>query len=160
MANLALSNFESGQPYPTTPGFNPHCYLNEQIQYIPVKEDRIHAPLDYKRNPEGVLWDYKPMAPSNVKHLYSPNLFDYEQRRIFTPRNTLYGHDFSQIYPNGMGLTKIIGGGHFKVWPLTNVNIRESREYTDHYFLKPPYTYPNEVQVAPTHLHTNWRSKM
>src|ERR1700682_5479812 len=99
MANLALSNFELGQPNPTIPPYNPSCFLNEQIQYIPKKEERIHAPLDYKRNPEGVLWKYQPMPPSSVKHLYSPNLFDYEQRRSFVPRDTLYGHDFSQTYP-------------------------------------------------------------
>ncbi len=150
-----LSNYELGTPAPFNPPYSYNCPLNEQISYIPdfpIQSISTHAPLNTGRT----VWASVPEAPTSVKHLYSPNLFDYSQRYMRMPMGTLYDHDYSRTWPTGLGRNKIIGGGHYKVWPLTNANIREVHDYTDNHWERPPYKYAPEVLRTPTHLRSNW----
>jgi hypothetical protein len=147
--NLTLSNYANGGPQPFING-SPLCYLNDQIQYIPRSPQE--SPLDANFP---TLWTNVPTTNSQVKHLYSPNLFDYEQMYEKQPIDTLYGHDYSQTYKTGLGLNKIVSK-HYKVFPLTNANIRETHDYTSWFYPRPSDIYFSETLTSPTHLQSNY----
>jgi hypothetical protein len=149
-ANQSLSNYAEGGPIPHM-NQTPACYLNDQIQYIPRRPEDSPLDLNYP-----TLWTEVPAGNSQVKHLYSPNLFDYTQMYNKQPIDTLYGHNYAQTYKTGLGRNKVIGGGHYKVFPLTNVNIRETHDYTDWYYPRPSDIYFSETLTSPTHLQTNY----
>lgn len=120
MSNRTIPNQEFGGPIPNM-NYSPQCPVNEQADLIP----------------KGVHWQTVPMSPASVKHLYSETPLNYEDMYQSIPMGTLYDSNFSETYPTGLGRKKIIGGGHFKVWPLTNEHVFETRNYTEQYFLKP-----------------------
>lgn len=144
-SNRTIPNYETGGPHPKNFTYNPRCVSNEQGSLIPQDAH--------------VLWETVPMSPGNLRHQYSEKPFDYEEMSMSVPKGTLYDHDFSQTYPTGLGMNKIIGGGHYKVWPLTNVHVFEAKDYTVGYFKKPgsiSTAYDYEFQTQPTRLRTNW----
>lgn len=100
----------------------PTCGLNQQAQLIPSN---------------CVRRELVPMSPSNVKHLYDPTPNNYEQRYQSKPVGTLYSHQFKETWPSGLGRQKVLGGGHYKVYPLTNRLVREVRDYTSYHHIRP-----------------------
>ena len=163
--NRTSPNYEFGGPLPRNFNYDRNCILNEIAFVMPSDHDfdkngtRIRNTYRYHSQPNKVCWDDKPLAPSSIKHLYSEKLFDYQQVYGNVPKGTLYDHNFSRTYPTGLGQEKIIGGGHYKTWPLTNRHVIEIQDYTNDYFpiLPPEYWVGSEVVTQPTHLHTNWR---
>jgi len=99
--------------YPTQPGYCTSCPVNTTYQTLP---------------PE-VAWETIAFNPT-VKHLYSgvPNYYPYQ--RITRPVGTLYEQDFSQIYDIGSSTGKRMSYQP-KLYPFTNRNIKEVREYSD-----------------------------
>lgn len=157
MSNYVLPNYEFGQPLPRNFGYDPNCPLNEIAFIIP---NRTTTPYSTAKA-ACVDWQQVPSSPSTVKHLYSEIPLNYEQMFNTIPKDTLYGFDFSRNWPTGLGRNKIIGGGHYKTWPLTNEHVLESRDYTSYYFKRPgpilgTGSSYNDVQTQPTRLHTNW----
>ena len=139
--NRVLPNYESGGPFPQRFDFDMYCPVNEQAQLIPDPD----------------LWETVPMAPTTLKHQYSPIPMNYPEMKITRPKGTLYDQNFVETYPTGMGRRKIIGGGHYKVYPLTNRHVIESRVYTDYYFPRPKWSteYRNELVTTPNHVRTD-----
>jgi len=101
--------------YPYQPGMCDKCPVNQVYQTLP--ED------------PSVVWETVAFNPT-VKHLYSgiPNYYPYQ--RITRPVGTLYERDFSQIYDIGSSAGKRMSYQP-KLYPFTNRNIKEVREYTD-----------------------------
>ena len=63
---------------------------------------------------------------------------------------------FSKTNPTGLGRNKIIGGGHYKSWPVTNSHIREVNDYTSWHYPKPDWRYYcSKQKLNPLHLRTN-----
>lgn len=140
--NWQLPNRQTGGPRPRNFVYSPSCPYNQQAQLVP----------DDAR----VKWERVPMTPSNVKHLYSSEPEGYEQRFQHRPKGTLYDHQFTETWPSGLGRMKVLGGGHYKVYPLTNRHVVESRDYTSYSFPRPQWgterqygmiVYPNHVRV-------------
>ena len=142
MANTTLPNYENGGPLPFSFNYSPNCPINMQSSLIPIGSN--------------VRWETVPTSPASVKHLYSGIPNHYESMYSSVPMDTIYGHDFSQTYPNGLGKKKIIGGGHYKVWPLTNQHTFESRNYSSQYFRKPgpisKVIYNHEITDSTAHI--------
>jgi hypothetical protein len=132
MSNKSIPNYSTGGVIPNYPEYSPNCPYNQQVFYIPHSD--VAA---YPGKPTCTKWNNQLDSPTVLKHQYSKKPFDYGPQRIVKPVGTLYDHDYSITHPTGLGRNKIIGGGHFKVYPLTNAHIRESRDYTDYYFQKP-----------------------
>lgn len=155
MSNRTYPNYEFGGPLPQNFDYNTKCQLNE-IAFVLPGDPRTD--LTSLNNRE-VCWEKKPLAPSSVKHLYSEKLFDYQHVFGDVPKGTLYDHDFSRTYATGLGRQKIIGGGHYKVWPLTNWHVLENQDYTDYHFptLPPQYFVGSEITSKPNYVHTDWR---
>ena len=139
--NRTLPDRQSGGPRPQNFVHDPQCAHNQQAQLIP--DDAC------------VEWEQVPMAPSTVKHLYGPEPEGYDQRFQTRPKDTLYDQQFTETWPSGLGKKKVLGGGHYKVYPLTNRHVIESREYTSHAFPRPQWgterqrglvTHPNHVR--------------
>lgn len=137
--NTSLPDYETGGPHPKNFGYNPACRLNQQAQLIPD-----NACID---------WSPVPAPPSTVKHLYSPKPADYDPRMINKPVGTLYNHQFVETWPTGMGQQKVIGGGHYKVYPLTNRHVNESRDYTPYYFPRPLWGTQISREIVTTSNH-------
>ncbi len=76
-------------------------------------------------------WERTAVGPSSIKHLYTgiPNY--YPIRRINRPVDTLYGTDYSLYHKTGVGRGKRIGY-QYKIYPLTDRNVREQRVYADY----------------------------
>lgn len=76
------------------------------------------------------------VGPASVKHLYSgiPNY--YPIQKITRPIGTLYSSDYFSTHLSGVGRGKRIGY-NYKPYPLTDRNVRETREYAD-YILEYP----------------------
>lgn len=147
-SNRTIPNFETGGPHPKNFTFSPACVTNEQAAVLPARSQY-----------GAVEWQTVPMSPGNLRHQYSEKPFDYEDMYMSIPKGTLYDHDFSQSYPTGLGMKKVIGGGHFKAWPLTNMHVFETKDYSSSFFKKPgPITdqYTYAFQTQPTHLRTDW----
>lgn len=158
--NISHPNYQTGGARPRNFQHSHYCAHNQQAQLIPE-----NARCNYKDvhhfNPstsskKKVEIRREPMSPSTVKHLYSDNPLNYEQRFKLTPKGTLYDHQFIETHPTGLGRRKVLGGGHYKVYPLTNRHVIESREYTSHSFPKPIWgteknkdlvTYANHVRT-------------
>lgn len=106
--------------YPEQPQQNPGCGINEIYQSLPSSSP--HNPTE---------WETTAVGPSSIKHLYSgiPNWYPY--RRITRPVGTMYEHDYSQFHESGVGRGKRISY-QYKVYPLTNRNVRETRVYSDY----------------------------
>lgn len=137
------TNYQYGGPRPWQPSRDAsHCGTTQLAQIIPKDSD--------------VEWERVPMAPSTVKHLYSEIPNHYEQRFQYRPTETLYGHQFKQTYLTGMGRKKVIGGGHYKVYPLTNRHVTEDREYTSYNFPRPSWQTQRQrgVITSDTHVRT------
>jgi len=158
MANIGLPNWELGGPLPPDYKYKFGCITNMQSQVIPDcdSDTIINHKIVRERDSDGnvraskiigpdanVNWLYTPAPPTTVKHLYEPPNFpyggNYPDRRMYVPENTLYGHQFTQTYPTGMGRQKVIGGGHYKVYPLTNMNVKQSIDYTSYHFPRPKW---------------------
>lgn len=109
--------------YPKQPDFNPNCGTNELYQTIP------EGPAEAFYTP--TAWETVAAGPASIKHLYTgvPNY--YPPRKITRPVDTLYGHDYSQYHRTGVGRGKRISY-QYKVYPLTNRNVREERVYADY----------------------------
>ena len=165
-SNRTIPNYEFGEPLPNNFPYSTHCTLNN-IAFVQPKTGDLtrngtHIRDTYRyNNPnvDEVCWQKKALAPSSVKHLYSEKLFDYQHVYGNVPKGTLYDHDFSRTYPTGLGREKVIGGGHYKTWPLTNWHVLEVQDYTDGYYpiLEPQYWVGSEIQTQPNHVHSNWR---
>ena len=141
MANRVLPNYQYGGPSPSNFVYDPECPINQQARIIPDNA--------------GVCWRREPMPQSTVKHLYDGPL-NYGQRFILRPQGTLYDHDFVQTHPTGLGRHKVLAGGHYLTYPLTNRHVREARDYTSYYFPKPQwgqnafgdiFQHPNEIEM-------------
>ena len=158
--NKSLPNYQTGGPAPRNFIHDHYCAHNQQAQLIP--ED---GRCNYK-NPSSlnsstsaarkVEIKREAMAPSTVKHLYSDEPLNYEQRFKIAPKGTLYDNQFTETHPTGLGRRKVLGGGHYKVYPLTNRHVIESRDYTSYSFPRPMWgtkrtkelvTYPNHVRT-------------
>jgi len=102
--------------YPRQPGFCDTCPVNQVYQTLP--ED------------PSVVWETTAVGPSTIKHLYSgvPNYYPYQ--RITRPVGTLYERDFSQMHDNGASKGKRMSYQP-KLYPFTNRNIKEVREYSE-----------------------------
>ncbi len=138
MANKSLSNYEYGGPTPSQFSYYSGCSSNQHARIMPY---------------EDVCWKNVPMAPSTLKHLYDGPL-NYPQRFQLKPQDTLYKHDFVQTHLTGLGKNKILAGGHYLTYPLTNRHVREVNDYTSYFFEKPRWTsqiyspiyrFPNQI---------------
>ncbi len=111
--------------YPEQPLYSPFCGVNKIYQTLPPSSP--HNPT---------YWETTAVGPASVKHLYTgvPNYYPYQ--RITRPVGTMYEHDYSQFHESGVGRGKRISY-QYKVYPFTNRNVRETRDYAD-YML--PYT--------------------
>lgn len=144
--NKSLPNYELGGPYPQPFKYTPGCSTNQQAQLYPGSSGIIEV-LN-----KSVKWETVPMAPTTLKHLYSQKPGDYPQRMIIRPVDTLYGHQFLETYPTGLGRGKV-KSDHFKIYPLTNRHVSESRDYTSYSFPQPQWPedglifYDNHVRV-------------
>lgn len=154
MANKVLPNYSVGGPLPNPLCYDPRCRTNLQQDIIPSC-----FPSSPRGDPNQRGWVSKAITTSSEKHLYSPYLFDYGQMFTTYPMGTLYDSDFSQTYPTGLGREKIIGGGHYKVWPLTNAHIFETRDYTNTYFKRPDWHYPDTIDMQPAYVKSDGWSK-
>lgn len=155
MSNYTLPNYEVGRPRPFPINYDGYCPDNDNIIfYIPDKDI----------NGKKTEWKQVLKAPTTVKHLYSEQPLNYEPVFMSQPQGTLYDHDYAKTYTTGMGKSKIIGGGHYKVWPLTNVHVKENRDYTNYYFERPDgYGFEtqgfdkfNYTSVQDAHLINDW----
>jgi len=111
--------------YPKEPKYCRQCPINEIYQSLPPT------------NPcQPIEWERVAAGPTSMKHIYTglPNFYPYQT--LSRPKNTLYGHDFSQYHRTGVGKGKRISYG-YKPYPLTDRNVRETRLYAN-YLL--PYT--------------------
>lgn len=147
MTNRTMPNYITGGAYPFPIRYNTECSLNEHITSYP--EDG------------SVKWRAIPASPGNLKHLYTGEPWYYPSIKQLVPVGTLYDHDFSYntTHKTGMGKNKIIGAGHYKVWPMTNQHIYETREYTEGYFKKPGHVsdaYKHDFSTTSPQLRTNW----
>jgi len=106
--------------YPEQPGYSKNCNINQIYQSIPPSSPN-----------EPTFWETTAVGPTSVKHIYTgvPNYYPYQ--KITRPTNTLYGHDYSQFHESGVGKGKRISY-HYKPYPLTDRNVRETREYSDY----------------------------
>ena len=149
MSNRGLPNYEFGGPHPRHFGYEPLCPLNEQASLIP--KDTSTGPI---------LWETKPMSPASVKHLYSHIPFNYEAMYQSVPVGTLYDHNFYQTYPTGLGEKKILFGGHYITFPLTNAHTFEPIDYSMDSFKLPGSisrdVYRKEFMTQPNHFRSNW----
>jgi hypothetical protein len=95
------------------------CGVNQIYQSLPPSSP--HNPT---------YWETTAAGPSTIKHLYSgiPNWYPFQ--KITRPVGTLYEHDYSQFHETGSGKGKRISY-HYKPYPLTDRNVRETREYAD-----------------------------
>ncbi len=149
MANKSLPNYQFGGPHTQDIPYSSECQTN-LIEFVIPKRDS---------NGKCIKWEQKPMAPSSVKHLYSHIPLNYEQMLIDVPKGTLYDHEIHRTYFTGMGREKIIGGGHYKVWPLTNAHILENRDYSDTHFERPEWRWDRTVSEKPVAMNTDWTSQ-
>ena len=148
-SNRTIPNYENGGPHPRNFDFSPTCPMNEQAALLPARSQ--HGAVE---------WQTVPMSPGSLRHQYSEIPFNYEDMYMSVPKGTLYDHDFSMTHPTGMGRKKVVGGGHFKAWPLTNRHVWEAKDYTEGYFKKPGFIssqeYDYSFRTQPNHLRTHW----
>jgi len=146
--NKSLPNYELGGAYPKNFTYSPGCLTNQQAQLIPDSTSNSTRDI-YK---PCTVWQTVPAGPTTLKHLYSSIPGNYEQIMITRPVNTLYGHRYIENYPTGLGQLKI-NSDHYKVYPLTNRHVVESRDYTSYSFKQPQWPsdglimYDNHVKV-------------
>jgi hypothetical protein len=118
--------------YPVQPPHNPGCAINSIYQTLPA--NRGNGPL--VQGPDDVVggpteWVEVAAGPMSIKHLYTgtPNWYPYRRKRV--PVGTMYEHDYSQYHTSGVGRGKRISY-QYKLYPFTNRNVREFREYADY----------------------------
>jgi len=106
--------------YPEEPEFNPNCLNNTIYQSLPPTSP------DYPTR-----WETKVTGPTSMKHIYTgvPNW--YPVQTINRPIGTMYEHDYSQFQDSNIGRGKRISY-HYKAYPLTNRNVRETHRYADY----------------------------
>lgn len=116
---IAIQNALNPQ-YPRQPLYNPYCGVNQIYQTIPSSSP--HPPT---------AWETTAVGPASMKHIYTgiPNWYPY--MKITRPVGTMYEHDYSQFHNSGVGQGKRISY-QYKVYPFTDRNVRESREYADY----------------------------
>lgn len=105
--------------YPSQPGNCKGCPVNQIYQTLPPSSPNYPT-----------AWETTATGPSTMKHIYTgiPNY--YPLMKITRPVGTLYEHDYSQFHNTGVGRGKRISY-HYKPYPLTDRNVRETREYAD-----------------------------
>jgi len=133
--NRSLPNHQYGGSRPQN-FYEEKCHINQISQVLPNGK-----------------WEKVPMNPSTVKHLYSTKPNNYEQRFQYRPVGTLYDNDFSQTYKTGMGTRKVISGGHFKAYPLTNIHTVENRDYTSYNFPRPTWSTQHQREYITNENH-------
>ncbi len=111
---IAIQNYMN-PVYPSEPVHNDSCPLNQIYQTLPNST---------------VQWETTAAGPSSIKHLYGGVANYYPIQRINRPVDTMYGYDFSKYHKSGAGRGKRIGY-HYKVYPFTDRNVREERDYAD-----------------------------
>lgn len=118
--------------YPVQPPHNSGCAINSIYQTLPA--NRGNGPLvqgshDVVGGP--TEWVEVAAGPMSIKHLYTgtPNWYPYRKKRV--PVGTMYEHDYSQYHTSGVGRGKRISY-QYKLYPFTNRNVREFREYADY----------------------------
>ncbi len=106
--------------YPAQPSYSPNCGINQIYQSLPSSSPHNQT-----------YWETTAVGPASIKHLYSgiPNYYPYQ--KITRPVGTMYEHDYSQFHETGVGKGKRISY-HHKVYPFTNRNVREVRDYADY----------------------------
>lgn len=118
--------------YPIQPPYNPGCTNNQIYQTLPsarTPTSEAQGPYDVIGGP--TRWETTAAGPTSIKHLYTgipnwyPNIHDHH------PVGTMYEHDYSQFHTSGVGRGKRISY-QYKLYPFTNRNVRERREYADY----------------------------
>lgn len=125
--------------YPKSPDWCPDCPVNVVYQTLPNADDPRYNPTYFRKTITG---------PTSMKHIYTgiPNYYPLIKK--VEPVDTLYGHDYSQFHtgvPGGIANGKRMSY-HYKLYPFTNRNVKEVREYAD-YML--PYMFPKEFTKYP-----------
>lgn len=105
--------------YPLEPARDECCGTNQIYQSLPPTNSDV--PQE---------WEVVAFKP-NVKHLYTGEANWYPYQTIRRPVNTLYGRDLSQFHRTGVGRGKRISYT-YKPYPLTDRNVRETRDYADY----------------------------
>lgn len=154
--NKSLPNYQYGGALPAPFKYSPSCSTNQQAKLYPGSTGIIDA------TNKKVEWETVPMGPTTVKHLYGSTKkdgvikADYPQMMITRPKNTLYGHNFLETYPTGLGRTKV-RSDHYKVYPLTNRSVSESRDYTSYYFPQPQWAPDDGIILYENHVKVDGR---
>ena len=140
--NTSIPNYKNGGPIPGEFDYYPNCRTNTQISY----PQRGTIP-----------WESKMMSSASVKNLYTEIPNHYPPQLTMVPAiSSLYDVNIRQTYPTGKGREKILGGGHMKMWPLTNAHIFESRDYTETSFPRPSWQYPEVPNRRDAHVSSQW----
>lgn len=151
--NRELPNYQSGGPRPQNFSYYPQCGLHQQAQLLPDERSVTTTAIPANPNVPDCMMAQVPMAPSTVKHLYPSHPEGYEQRFQTVQVGTLYDHQFVETWPTGMGRQKVLGGGHYKVYPLTNRHVIESRDYTSYSFPRPQWSTERNPRLVTTTNH-------
>lgn len=108
--------------YPPQPQFNSTCALNTIYRTLPPYND----PTPETGGP--TYWTQRAAGPTSVKSLYTgiPNYYPMMQN--IHPVGTMYDHDYSMFHKFGSGEGKRMSY-HMKMYPLTDRNVREYRQY-------------------------------
>lgn len=116
--------------YPQQPDYSPTCGVNVIYRTLPP----YNPPTEHNGGP--TYWETTVAGPASIKSLYTgiPNY--YPPMLITRPVDTLYGHDYSLFHKGGSGTGKRMGY-QAKMFPLTDRNVREYREYSEH-IIEPP----------------------
>lgn len=151
--NRTLPNYQYGGAQPRNFVHNHRCAHNQQAQLIPERLTEGCGSTTTTNGIKHVEMEHVPMAPSTVKHLYSKEPLNYEQRFQSRPKGTLYDNQFTETFPTGIGKRKVLGGGHYKVYPLTNRHVIESRDYTSYSFPRPVWNTERKPELITFHNH-------
>src|SRR3989338_3108528 len=115
-----LINPLNNNSYPTQPNASKCCGTNETVQTLQGQNNRVFTldpPVEFTTTASG---------PTSIKHLYSGRNF-YPYRRITRPKDTLYGHDFSQyLRSNGKKISN-----HYLVYPFQDLNVKEIEDFVE-----------------------------
>lgn len=136
--NKRLENAELGI-YPKVINYSQKCDLNERIAYS-----------------NDVPWERVLFPPTTLKHLYTgiPNYYPF--RYSYKPKGTMYDINLTQHWRTGLGKDKVIGGGNYKMWPLTNMMIREERDYNSLSFQRPQIEWPLIPRTQPSSIKSGY----
>ncbi len=108
--------------YPSTPPFNSTCPLNQIYRTLPP----YNPPTAESGGP--TYWTQEPASPISMKSIYTGVPGYYPMMQNIHPIDTMYGHDYSMFHKFGSGEGKRMSY-HMKMYPLTDRNVREFRQY-------------------------------